>query len=136
MVTASTLDLPNANVKPPTQSERKLYTARTWDAQFYGLAFTAKLDPLFNYFSGRTKMLNERVAREAKYKKIEKTRKFFADSLYIIDLKIPQTRINDFIYFCEIDSSFSSTIAIEDKLRLWQFMKKKSLIYRKNNSLD
>jgi len=136
IVTASTLDLPNAQVKPPTQSQRKLYAARTWDAKLYGLAITAKLDPLFNYFSGRTKMLNERVAREAKYKKIKKIRKFFADSLYIKDLKIPQTRIIDFVYFCEVDSSFFKTVAIEDKLQLWQFMKKKSLIYRKNNSLD
>ena len=85
VVTASTLDLPNAHVKPPTQSQRKLYTARTWDVKFYGLAITAELDPLFNYFSGRTKMLNNRIARETKYKRIDNIRKFFADSLYIID---------------------------------------------------
>ncbi len=132
VVTASTLDLPNAYIKPPTQSERKLYAARTWDYKIVSI----KLDPLANYFSGRTKMLNERIAREAKYKKIKKIRKFFADSLYIIDLKIPQTRIDDFVFFCEVDSSFNDTVAIEDKLQLWQFMKNKSLIYRKNNSLD
>ncbi len=136
IITASTLDLPNAYFKPPTQSQRKLYTARTWDAKFYLLSITSKLDPLFNYFSGRTKMLNQRIAREEKYKKIERMRRFFTDSLYIRDLKIPQIKIDDFVYFCEIDSSFNTIVGTNDKLKIWEFLKKRSLVYRANNSMD
>lgn len=129
IITASTEGLPNAYVKPPSQSQRKLYTARTWDAKFYLLAFTSKLDPLFNYFSGRTKMLNERVERDAKMEQIERVRKFYADSLYINDLQISKTQINQFIYFCEQDSLFTSLVETDDKLKLWEFFKFKSTKY-------
>ena len=77
VITSSTEGLANAFVKPLTQSQRKLYAARTWDAQFYVIAFTMKLDPLFNYFSGRTKRLNQKVAREARSKWIEEVRGFY-----------------------------------------------------------
>lgn len=136
IVTASTEKLPNADFKSPTQSERKLYAARTWDAHFYVIAFTSKLDPLFNYFSGRTKMLNQQVARDAKIDLTNQVRKYYSDSLYINDLKIPKNKINDFIYYCEIDNNFSDVIAKGDKLKIWEFIRKRSLVYRKNNKLD
>ncbi len=132
IITASTLELPNAYVKPPTQSQRKLYAARTWDYRIISI----KLDPLINYFSGRTKMLNQRVAREAKYKKTERVRRFFADSVYVRDLKIPKANINDFIYFCEVDTCFTTIVETDDKLKIWEFVKKRSLVYRTNNSMD
>jgi len=136
MVTASSLGLPNADIIPLTPSERKLYTARTWDAHFYVIAAGTKLDPLINYFSGRTKMLNERVVREEKYKLIEKMRNFFADSLYVQSLNIPESRIMDFIFFCETDSVFQSAVNSHDRLKIWEYMRKESLVYRKNNNLD
>lgn len=136
IITASTEELPNANIKLATQSERKLYAARTWDFEFYGLGFRSELDPLYNYFSGRTKMLNKRVAQDAQIVLTNQVRKYYSDSLYINDLKIPKKKIDDFVYFCEVDSSFTVIATDSDKLKIWEFMKRKSLKYLENNNLD
>ena len=53
VVTTSTLDLPNAYVKPITKAERELYAAT---ANPY-----MSFDPLINAITGRTKMLKNRV---------------------------------------------------------------------------
>jgi len=132
IITASSLDLPNADVNPPTQSQRKLYTARTWDFK----VVSVKLDPLINYFSGRTKMLKERVVREAAYDKIQNTKDLFVDSLFEQGLGIPISRINDFMSFCEVDSTFQTIVDSQDIFGIWEFMRNKSVVYRKNNDLD
>lgn len=136
VITASTEGLPNAYVKPPTQSQRKLYTARTWDAHFYVIAMGTKLDPLINYFSGRTKMLNERVARDEQSKKMDAIRSYYPDSLYLKELKIPENRIGDFLFSCEKDSLFEVTLASRDRLLLWEVLKKKSAKYLENNKIS
>lgn len=129
--TAATENLPNANVISLTQSQRKLFTAGLWDCECTGV----KLDPLMNYFSGRTKMLKKRVIKDSKVTLIKKVRTYYKDSLYIIDLKIPKQEIDNFIYFCEVDSSFVNMVSENDRLKLWDFMKEKSLVFRKNNKL-
>ena len=131
-ISATSLGLPNADVKPPTPSERKLYTARTWDVKMISI----KLDPLINYFSGRTKMLKKRVACEAAYNKVQNTRNLYVDSLFTQGLGIPKNNINDFMYFCEVDSTFQALVDSQDIFGIWEFMRKKSLVYRDNNDLD
>ncbi|MFS4494788.1 carboxypeptidase-like regulatory domain-containing protein [Maribacter sp. 2308TA10-17] len=135
IITASTENLPNSNLEPITQAQRQLYTARTWDLQI-GFGFKVDTDPIFNYFSGRTKMLNERIARDSNVEMIKEVRKYYKDSLYISNLKIPKKHIDDFVYFCETDSNFASLVSDNDKLKLWEFMRKQSSKYRKNNDLD
>lgn len=132
MINASLLGLPNADVKPLTQSERKLYTARTWDYNVNKV----KLDPLINYFSGRTKMLKKRVAREAAYNKVQNTRDLYVDSLFTQGLGIPKNSINDFMFFCEADTAFQTMVESHDIFEIWEFMLRKSLVYRENNDLD
>jgi len=129
VVTASTLGLPNAYVIPPTKAERELFEAKSGG----GLI---PLNPILNGISGRTKMLKKRVARNKKYARTERVRAFYADSIYVQELKIPLNKIDDFMYFCEIDSSFSSLIDTHDRLKIWDFFKNKSIIYRKNNTLS
>ena len=136
LVTANTLGLPNADVRFPTQAERSLYAARTWDAHFYIIAAGTNLDPLINYFSGRTKRLNQRIAREAAYEQIQKVRGFYVDSLFVQGLRIPKERITDFINFCEVDTEFKSLLKAKDKLGLWEFMLKKGARYREGNNLE
>ena len=130
-INASSLDLPNAVVKPPTPSERKLYTARTWDYKVVSI----KLDPLINYFSGRTKMLKKRVARQAAYKKVQNARNLYVDSLFTQGLGIPKNNINDFMFFCEVDSTFQTIVDSQDIFGIWEFMRLKSVVYRENNKL-
>ena len=129
IVTASTLGLPNAYAKPKTQSERKLFEATTGG----GLV---PLNPILNAISGRTKYLKKVLARERKYARTDRVREFYADSLFVKELKIPETKIDDFMFYCEVDYAFSSVVDTQDRLKIWEFLKKKSTIYRENNELD
>ncbi len=132
VMTASTLDLPNANVKERIQSERLLYTARTWDYR----VVSVKLDPLINAISGRTKMLKERVARDLKEARYGEVYNDLDKSFLVNALKIPKDRIYDFFYFCETDPAFDSIVQLNIKGDILKFMMEKSITYRKNNELD
>lgn len=129
VVTASTLGLPNAYAVFPSQAERLLNEATTGG----GLV---GLNPIINGITGRTKMLKERVARNQRYSRTQRVRKFYADSLYVSELKIPQEKIDDFMYFCEVDPAFQSIVDTHDRLKIWEFLRRKSAVYRKNNALD
>jgi len=128
IVTASTLGLPNAYVKPITQAERKLNEATTGGG--------IPLNPILNGISGRTKMLKERIARNEKYNRTLRVRAFYADSLYQTELRIPKDNIADFMYFCEVDPDFQTVVDSHDRFRIWEFMRKKSMVYRDNYELD
>ena len=129
VVTASTLGLPNAYVRIPTKAERQLFEAKSGG----GLI---PLNPLLNGISGRTKMLKERVARNNLYARTERVRDFYADSLYQKELKIPLEKIDDFLYFCEVDDYFQYVVDSHDLFKIWEYMRKKSILYRKNNNLE
>ena len=128
VVTASTLGLPNAYVKPITKAERQLFAAT---ANQY-----MSFDPLINAITGRTKYLKNQVKREKAYSRTERVKGFYEDSIIAVDLKIPLEKIDDFMYFCEIDPSFQTTVDSHDKLKVWELMVRKSEMYRENNALD
>ncbi len=128
VVTASTLGLPNAYVKMPTRAERELFAATANPFMSF--------DPLINAITGRTKMLKERIARNKKYQRTQRVRAFYADSLYSTEFKIPENKIDDFMYFCEVDAAFQTLVDSHDRFKIWEYMRKKSLVYRKNNDLD
>ncbi len=128
VVTASTLGLPNANVKTLTQAERELYSATA--NPFMGF------DPLINAITGRTKMLKQRIARNRKYERTQRVRAFYADSLYTSEFRIPKEKIDDFMYYCEVDPEFQSLVDSHDRFKIWEYMRKKSVVYKENNGLD
>jgi len=128
VVTSSTLGLPNAYVKPISKAERELYAATANPFMSF--------DPLINAISGRTKMLKKRVARNNLYSRTEKVKAFYADSLFRIDLKIPEEKVDDLLYFCEVDTAFQAAVDTEDRLKIWEYIRKKSIVYRENNDLD
>jgi hypothetical protein len=123
ITTASTLGLPNAYVKPPTKAERELFEATTGGG-------IIPLNPILNAISGRTKMLKQRIARDEKYGRTQRVRDFYADSLYTKRLQIPQDKIEDFMYFCEVDPQFGVVVDTHDRLKIWEFLKQKSIEYR------
>lgn len=125
VVTASTLRLPNAYIVPKIQSERMLFTATDWN--FKGTSIC--MDPAINWLSGRTLMLRRRVTRDLYQKKMKQLKRFYPDSLLVVTLEIPETKIYDFIYFCEEDPIFDSLVDLDDKLNLLEFFRKKSLEY-------
>ena len=81
-------------------------------------------------------MLKERVARNNLYARTERVRDFYADSLYQKELKIPLEKIDDFLYFCEVDDYFQYIVDSHDLFKIWEYMRKKSILYRKNNNLE
>ncbi|WP_273567795.1 carboxypeptidase-like regulatory domain-containing protein [Maribacter halichondriae] len=129
VVTASTLGLPNAYVKVPTMAERQLFEATSGG----GLV---PLNAILNGISGRTKMLKNRLARNQKYARTQRVREMYADSLFRIEFKIPEEKIDDFMYFCEVDSVFQTTVNTHDRFKIWDYMRDKSLLYRQNNGLE
>lgn len=129
VVSAESLGLPNAHVRIKTQAERQLFEATSGG----GLI---PINPILNGISGRTKMLKERVARNNLYDRTRRVREFYADSLYRTRLRIPTDKIDDFLYFCEIDTEFQSLVDAHDVLKIWSYMEKRSMAYRKNNNLD
>ena len=128
VVTASTLGLPNAYVRIPTQAERELQGATANPLMSF--------DPLINAITGRTKMLKERVARNKLYDRTERVRDFFPDSVYQQELRIPHEKIDDFLYFCEVDATFQHIVDTHDQIQLWEYLLQRSISYRKNNALD
>ncbi len=128
VVTASTLGLPNAYVLPVTKAERELYAATANPFM--------SIDPLINAITGRTKMLKKRVARNKLYSRTERVKAFYADSLFQKELEIPKTKIDDLLYFCEVDPAFQTIVDTHDQLKIWEFIRKKSLLYREHNDLD
>ncbi|SIS94981.1 CarboxypepD_reg-like domain-containing protein [Zobellia uliginosa] len=136
VVTASTLGLPNAHAKRWTQSERLLREASamsvTGTTSGLGAGGAVSLNPIINGITGRTKMLKKRVKRDRAYSRTERVRAFYVDSLYTTELKIPQDKIDDFLYFCEVDADFQKVVDGHDRLKIWTFMKRKSVVYRKN----
>lgn len=128
VVTASTLGLPNAYAVFPSQAERLLNEATTGGG-------ILPINPIINGITGRTKMLKNRVKRNEQYARTQRVRAFFADSLFVTEFKIPEERISDFMYFCEVDPSFQSTVDSHDRFKIWEYLRKKSFVYRKNNDL-
>ncbi len=134
-VSAETLGLPNSQVRIKTQSERKLQQAA--GPKFnVGMILSPPLDPLINAITGRTKMLKNRVRVDKKYAQTQRVQGFYGDSLFLTTLKIPLEKIDDFMYFCEVDEGFQEIVNSKDKLRIWDFMVTKSRAYRQNNKLD
>ncbi|MFS4469521.1 carboxypeptidase-like regulatory domain-containing protein [Maribacter sp. 2210JD10-5] len=129
VVTASTLGLPNAYVRVPTKAERELFEASTGGG-------ILPLNPILNGISGRAKMLKKRVARNKLYDRTARVRNFYADSLYRTKLKIPETKTDDFFYFCEIDTAFQTVVDTHDLFKIWDYLERKSIAYRANNNLD
>jgi len=121
--------LPNAGVRVITQSERKLFEAKSGG----GLI---PLNPIINAITGRTKMLKNRVKIDAAYTRTQRVQNFYIDSIFVAELKIPKSKVDDFMYFCEVDSSFQATVDTHDKLKIWEFLVNKSMLYRENNNLD
>lgn len=129
VVSSTILGLPNPYHKPPTQAERKLYEATTGGG-------IVPINPILNAITGRTRYLKRVLRTEQQYARTNRVRAFYADSLFVSDLQIPSIHIDDFMYYCEIDPAFNGIVDTRDRLKIWEFLKLKSQVYRQNNTLD
>ena len=135
VISATSLGLPNAHVKPLMQSERLLREA-AFGPFTVGMLTSVPFNPIINAITGRTKMLKKRVARDKKEQQLLRVRTSIEDSLFLTQLKIPIDRIDDFMYFCEVDENFNTLIKSDDRFAIWEFLLGKSTAYRKNNGLE
>tara|TARA_R110002051_G_scaffold241712_1_gene302101 strand:- start:69696 stop:70511 length:816 start_codon:yes stop_codon:yes gene_type:complete len=142
VVVAATLGLPNAYVQKKTQSERLLAEAdggnwiKSAGAGYGGAGGSINLHKILNRISGRTKMLKKRVARDERNVVIEDLLHFFPDSVLHSELKIPEGRVYEFVYFCEADTNFSPLMQANDLIKVWEFLRLKSILFRKENDLE
>lgn len=118
-VDAKKLNLPNAEVEPLTQSQRLLFEATSG-------AGLIPLNPLLNALSGRTKMLKNRIALEAKNTAIDNVIQRYEEPLFKTYLGIMPNEILRFLYFCESDDSYAQLIELNDELQFLEFLKTKS----------
>ncbi len=122
---AKSLGLPNAGIRIITQEERKIQEATTGS----GLV---PLNPILNAITGRTKRLKRNLRLRQTYERTQRVRAFYADSLFVRELKIPAEKIDDFMYYCEIDTVFQAEVDRLDRLRIWEYMKGRAQLYLAN----
>jgi DNA repair exonuclease SbcCD nuclease subunit len=119
VLTAKTLNLPNANVIPPTQAERKLYTATHSDGG---------IDAIINAISGRTKRLKKIIRLE---NKTNKENLVYANFKEIMrdDFNIPEDKLYHFIYYVSDDKLFNQIVKSNSNIIIYDFIKAKSKTY-------
>ncbi len=122
-VTAKTLGLPNAHVIPPTQAERKVYTA-TYTGGII------PIDAIINAISGRTKMLKQLVKWEKKSNLEENVHANFEEIIQD-EFKISKNKVYDFIFYSSQDKLFSQIIKTNSSMIIYEFLQSKSIEYLK-----
>jgi len=115
-VSALSLGIIDKEIKPLTQSERRLYTATSGGG-------TIALDPIINAISGRTKMLKERIAREKDQQIIKELLEKFPESYFVTELHISEEFIYEFLYYCEAQSGYS-VVMKQDRISILHFLTK------------
>lgn len=121
-VTAMSLGLVHANVKTLELAERELISGKTMS--FDGIKNS--LDPVINFVSGRTKMLKDRVARNKRYATGQKMQHKYLDSITLTKLKIPKSRLQEFVLYCEQDEDFDAFMLQTNDVFIKAFFKMKS----------
>ncbi|MGB0896559.1 MAG: carboxypeptidase-like regulatory domain-containing protein [Flavobacteriaceae bacterium] len=121
LFTAKTIGLPNAHVKPPTTSERKLYTATHSGG---GLP----IDAIINAISGRTKQLKKHIQLERKAVLEHSVYDTFEHTM-LNDFNIPKSKIYDFLYYASSDSLFKQIVQTNSNIIIYDFLKTKAKTY-------
>lgn len=87
-INSESLGLVPKGFKRLTTQERRLYTATS-----------TGVDALINGITGRTRMLKNLIKMEQEDKKFDHLIYLFEDGYYTETLKIPEDKVNEFVYF-------------------------------------
>lgn len=128
------LNIPMAKKPPPTQTERRIYTATTGPGGSRLTLLTAltgriPVDPILNFINGRTKKLKKRKELEEIQSLVQKEKEQFHEDFFTIYLKIPESKIIDFLYYCFQSQEFKKLIKGNYELEIIKFYKKESAEY-------
>ena len=121
-ITASELGLPE-NARPTMTAEERRYYSATAGAGPVGM--------LINAITGRTKMLKKHLEISKLQAKIERNRDKFTTSFYVESLGIPESLIEDFVYYVLEDPKSNDYLSSKTVLELLDFMKLKAPSYLK-----
>lgn len=136
VVTSSTLDLPNADVEKMTQSERLLIEAdRGKYFYYYVIALKINLHKILNKASGRTKSLEEMVARDENMKLEKEIITKFSKETIAESFDIPEANIDAFLTYCMSQEDFSTLSQAGNMEDIWQYLKAKSVEFNKVGDL-
>jgi hypothetical protein len=120
-VTASTLNLPNSNVKRLSLAERKLFTASSSKG-------VVSLDPIINAISGKTKKLKQSLQYEKQISEDDMVFNEFKEAM-LKDFKIPENNLYHFLYFASEDKIYSQILNTNSNIVIYDFIKAKSKTY-------
>lgn len=101
-----------------TPAERKLNTASNMYPTANVGAMTGGslgLDPVLNWISGRTKRLKQELNVEQKEVALQKINYLFDETYFIQTLKIPEDKLEGFLYFIVEDAEFKKTLSSKNK---------------------
>ena len=118
-INAQDLGIINYIPKTYTPAERRLKAATGWDTtlgvgMMMGVSFS--LDPLLNWFSGRTKMLKENLEVERKEFLRIKLDDWNQNEFYINELKIPAEYVDGFKFFIVYDEELTGYLNSSSKV--------------------
>ena len=131
-ISASNLNLPNADVKKMTKSERLLIEADGGKyINYYGLSLTINLHKIMNKVSGRTKAYQDMVARDNNLELEEKIIAIFSKETISEGLSIPLKNIDEFLTFCIFQKDFSELSEASSTMMIWEYLKTKSIEFKK-----
>jgi len=119
--------IPGYTGKIATQSERRLNEATT------GGGFIP-LNPILNAISGRTKMLKNQVALEAKDELLFSIKARLSKVFFELN-PLDEHLIMDFFYFCQEDENFMMACKNQSDLKILQFLENKYNQYINNLKL-
>lgn len=125
------LGIPGYTGKPKTQTERRLYEAGDFKPihLLNLLGGSLPLNPILNAISGRTKELKERVRFENQDNCINSIKSKLQDMLFI-DNALDEKHKAEFFYFCADDPQFDTTCALNDDIKMFEFLKEKLISFK------
>ncbi len=109
--------IPGYTGKLKTQSERRLYEARSGGG-------IVPLNPILNWISGRTKKLKKQVAIEAQDRRMEQASEALSEVLFEIEALDEQKR-NEFFYYASDDPKFTIVSKTNNDLEMLEFLTEK-----------
>lgn len=129
-INSESLGLVPRGQKRYTPAERKLKTATGTDAQI-GTNTVVGLDPLLNWFSGRTSMLKKEVEIEKKELFRQKLEGMYDEEYFVNTLKIPQEYVQGFIFYAVENERFTAAIKAKNKTLATFYLNELAVQYRK-----
>ncbi|MGC1516881.1 MAG: hypothetical protein WA810_15010 [Maribacter sp.] len=151
VVTSSTLGLPNANIDKMTQGERLLLEAdRGKYIRFATIEDRGKLNQALSYLfpaviinthkimnrvSGRTKSLEDRVARDEKMEFENALIAKFSKETLSQEFGIPRSAIDGFLTYCMSQNDFSVKLQTGNTISVWEYLRGKSVEFKEIDNL-